>query len=187
MTDALPQPPRGIVIPPPQLSRPSIAGADWLSVDIAQVTPTTVVPAVLRQQKGHSRLKDLQGLVLKILPNVSGGSVTNTLSRLRAAGIINRSDDGWFLVKPEAAAVLYDGRLWGPQGVFQKTEIASHRRDVILHVLERFPSGLQVLQVVEQLRACDWLHAPLNKDLVKDDMEALLKARKVRRRGRTKK
>src|SRR2546427_11541970 len=96
MTDALPQPPRGIVIPPPQLSRPSIAGADWLSVDIAQVTPTTVVPAVLRQQKGHSRLKDLQGLVLKILPNVSGGSVTNTLSRLRAAGIINRSDDGWF-------------------------------------------------------------------------------------------
>jgi hypothetical protein len=91
------------------------------------------------------------------------------------------------LLKVEKAGLVRDGRLWAPPGVFAKPEMAAHRREAILHVLKHFPTGLQTVQIVEQLRNCSWLHAPVNKDLLKLDMESLLEAKKVRRRGNTKK
>jgi hypothetical protein len=135
------------------------------------------------------RAKDLVERVITHLPKASGGSVANTLSRLKTAGIIDRdqSGSGWSIVRAERAAVIHDGKVWGPAAVFQKTEVASHRREAILHVLGRFTTGLQVLQIVEHLQGCEWLHAPLNKDLVKEDMKVLSTAHKIRRRGNTKK
>lgn len=48
-------------------------------------------------------------------------------------------------------------------------------------------SGLQVDQVVEALDSCTWLHATVNKDLVKADIEELREDKKVRRVGASKK
>ena len=79
------------------------------------------------------------------------------------------------------------GICGGPREIFQKSEIAGHRRDAILHVLSNFDSGLQTRQLVEQLGRCSWVHAPVNKDLIKTDLEMLAELGKVRRRGNSKK
>lgn len=183
---------RGVIIPPPAFdSRPAGWAQEWISVELGDATPLTVVPAVLQGRKSAIRVKDLVETVTQLLPSVSGGSVTNTLARLKVAGIIDRDEagGGWLIKRPDSAAVIHDGKLWGPSRVFQKTEVASHRREAILHVLGQFTSGLQILQLVEHLQACQWLHAPLNKDLVKEDLKVLASPakRKIRRRGNTKK
>lgn len=172
--------------PPPVKSSPPGMADDWISIPFKAATPMTVVPAVLRGKKLAMRAKDVVAKALEINPSVSGGSVANTLSRL--TGLIERADDGgWLLSSGAAAAVIHDGRLWGPASVFQKTEVAYHRREAILWILNQFASGLQTLQIVEHLGSCKWLHAPVNKDLVKEDFNFLLKEGKVRRRGNTKK
>jgi hypothetical protein len=184
------KPQHGVIIPPPEVgSRPVGWAQDWIAVELADASPITVVPAVLQGKKAAVRAKDLVEKVTQLLPAVSGGSVANTLSKLKVAGIIDRDEAGagWVLKQPKAAALVHDGKLWGPATVFQKTEVASHRREAILHVLGRFTSGLQILQLVEHLQRCDWLHAPLNKDLVKEDLKVLSVKRKIRRRGNTKK
>lgn len=184
------KPQRGVIIPPPEVgSRPPEWASDWISISLEDATPITVVPAVLQGRSAPTRAKDLVERVMGLLPTTSGGSVANTLSKLKVAGIIDKDETagGWVLKRPESAAVVHDGKLWGPAGVFQKTEVASHRRYAILYLLGRFTTGLQILQIVEHLRGCEWLHAPLNKDLVKEDVKALLEKGKIRRRGNTKK
>jgi hypothetical protein len=180
---------RAVVIPPPPVkSRPPGFKDDWISVQLANATPITVVPAILQDRTAGLRATELLAKVAEVLPTVPGGSVVNTLSRLKSVGVIDKANGGgWIIKKPEAAAVLYDGMLWGPRSAFQKQEVASHRRDAILYLLGHFSSGLQIVQLVEVLGECDWLHAPVNKDLIKDDMNALLNQRKIRRRGTTKK
>jgi hypothetical protein len=53
-------------------------------------------------------------------------------------------DDGWILLEPEIAPLLAAGYLWGHSSVFQKQEVAAHRREAIILILEAYPSGLQV-------------------------------------------
>ncbi len=71
--------------------------------------------------------------------------------------------------------------------MFMKQELAARRREAVLHILKLFPSGLQNLQIVEQLETCAWLKTPLNKDLMKADIEELKKAGRVKRVGNTNK
>jgi hypothetical protein len=175
-------------IPAPELSdRPKGAAPDWIAIPTKDATVTTVALAILRAAGEPIRSRDVTERVMNLLPNSTSGSVANAGTRLVAEGLVDRSDDGWLLLKPERAAVLQDGRLWGPQGIFVKQEVAAHRREAILHVLKHFPKGLQIVQTVEELKNCLWLHAPTNKDLVKMDMKALLDVQKVRRVGNTKK
>lgn len=84
------------------------------------------------------------------------------------------------------APILFEGRLWGPANIFQKYEIADHRREAILWLLQKFP-GQQIVQIVERLQDCEWVRAPKNKDLVKADMQILEKDGLVERRGNTRK
>ena len=150
-----------------------------------EATPTSVVLAIL--QRDGVRAKDVADRVGVLLPEVSSGSVANIGSRLDKTGVIRRESGEWRLVNRDSTPVLYQGRLWGPEKVFGKTELASHRRDAIPHVLTEFKGGLQVLQILERLMACAWVHAPLNKDLLKEDVNALLNDKKIRRRGNTRK
>ena len=71
--------------------------------------------------------------------------------------------------------------------MFNKQELAAHRRVGVLHLLRLHPAGLQTTQILEQLRNCAWLHAPVNKELIQADMEFLEGQKKVRRRGNSKK
>lgn len=96
---------------------------------------------------------------------------------------INRTDSGWQLISPEETGVLHEGYLWGPRAFFHKYELAAHRRLAILHVLSFFNGGLQLRQILEWLRKCNWVHAPVNKDLLKADLEILDRDEKIRKVG----
>ena len=173
---------------PESRNPPKEAGADWIAIEPRDAIVTTVTLAVLRATNGDAlRSKDVTDRVLELLPEATSGGVANAGTRLSAERVIDRGDDGWRLLKPERAAVIHDGRIWGPAAVFSSHEIAAHRREAVVHVLKQFPSGLQMIQIVEQLKNCPWVHAPVNKDMLKLDIQALLEAKKVRRVGNTKK
>ena len=155
-------------------------GDDWISVAIDETTATSLVLAVLRQAKEPLPAKEVVEMVTHINPHIPRGSINNIGTWL-ARTIIHRTDEGWRLLDPPRAGIICDGYLWGPKGIFDKQEIAAHRREAILQILRAFPSGLQTVQFVDQLRATPWVHAPASKDLVKADMELLEGYGKVRK------
>lgn len=174
-------------VPPPERNNePQEAGPEWICIAVADATPTSVALAVMRSAGGSIRSRDVSERVVELLPNVPHGSVANIGTRLDGI-LIQRGESGWQLTKPDSAGVIHEGFLWGPPSIFGKQELAAHRRDAILHILKHFSTGLQTIQLVEQLRNCAWVKAPVNKDLVKADMEVLQDKGKVRRRGNSKK
>jgi len=173
---------------PDRLNRPENAAADWISIQVSDAIVTTVVLAILRAANGEPvRSRDVTDRVMALLPNSTSGSVANAGTRLTAEETIMRSEDGWKLAKPERAAIMQDGVLWGPVGIFAQQDVAAYRRDAVLHVLKHFPKGLQIVQLVEQLNNCAWLHTSANKDILKLDMQVLATDGKVRRIGNSKK
>lgn len=172
---------------PPQPPMPTEAKSDWIHVQEKDATPTSIALAILRGSKEPIRAKEIVARVTAILPNVVRGSINNIGSRLEESRLIDRTEEGWTLAKIESAGVIHEGNLWGPREIFQKSELAAHRRDAILHILNNFESGLQSRQILEQLNRCSWVHAPINKDLLKADLEVLFSEGKVRRRGNSKK
>jgi len=172
---------------PEQPSRPPEADSDWICIHVKDATPTSIALAILRTAKEPVRAKDIVSAVQEMLPDVRSGSIANIGSRLHGT-LIRRTDDGWTLEKAESAGVIVDGFLWGPPGIFGKQEMAAHRRDAILHILQFFPTGLQTSQIIEELKkSSSWVRAPINKELVQDDMEILDEEKQVRRRGNSKK
>jgi hypothetical protein len=130
--------------------------------------------------------KEVQREVMKLNPSLNPGSVYNIGPRLDGTSI-ERKDKTWRLIDESAAPLLYENHAWGPDSLFQKTELAAHRREVILHVLRVAPDGMMPMQIVRQLDACGLCKAPISKDLVKADLGQLAAAEKIRRIGRTKK
>ncbi|MGC2530548.1 MAG: hypothetical protein WA639_22595 [Candidatus Acidiferrum sp.] len=168
------------ILPLVRASRPEHIEEGWISVEIGDVTATSLVLAVLRQAKGPVPAKDVIEQVTRINPHIPRGSINNIGTRLDRS-LLHRTDEGWQLLNPGKAGIVCDGYLWGPQDIFDKTEIAAHRREAILQILKAFPSGLQTVQIVDQLRGTNWVHAPANKDLVKADMDLLEAHDRVRR------
>jgi hypothetical protein len=160
--------------------RPTDATDEWFSVDVKEASATGLVLAVLRRAAKPVKAKDVVELVSQLNPMIVRGSINNIGTRL-GGKLIDRGDEGWSLVDPSKAGVIYDGYLWGPKEIFEKTEIAAHRREAILTFLHAFPGGLQTVQIVDQLRNTGWVRAPASKDLVKADMELLEAQNKVRR------
>jgi hypothetical protein len=161
---------------------PAGAKSDWMWIRQEDATPTSIALATLRAARKPVRARDVIAFVTEVLPNVPRGSINNIGSRLDGK-LISRSGGSWSLIHPEKAGVFSEGYLWGPKESFQKNELAAHRRMAILHILRFFEGGLQTTQIVEQLRRCAWVHAPVNKDLLKADLSILDKQEKVRRRG----
>jgi hypothetical protein len=177
-----------ISIPPLNYPKPKDATGDWLSIDVKDAQATTVALAVLRGEGVPMRAKDVTAKVSAYLPNVTGGTLANAATRLVDEGIIERTEDGWKLLKPTEAGIIHEGRLWGTRSIFGKQELAAHRRESIIHILTYFTGGLQIVQIVEQLNSCAWMQAPANKDLLKADIEILAAdKRKIRRVGNTRK
>jgi hypothetical protein len=187
MHGAASQPTSSHIAPPEKPPMPPEAEADWIWISQEYATVTSVVLAVLRAAKGALRAKDVSERVIAILPTVPYGTVANVGSRLNDKEI-QRTEDGWKLLHPENAGVIYQGRFWGPPAIFDKFELAAHRRNAVLHILRQFPTGLQTVQILGELQKCNsWVRAPINKDLLKEDMEFLQEKDKVRRRGNSKK
>lgn len=161
---------------------PGVAERDWVSIPIKECTATSVTLAVLRNAVVPMRSRDVKNAVCGLLSSASDGVVSNIATRLRDS-LIRVDDQGWSLVALECAPVLDGEFLWGPPGIFQKQEIAAHRREAIILILERYQSGLQIVQIVDELRRLGWVKAPINKDLVKEDVQRLSEIGKIRRRG----
>jgi len=181
------QPTSSHIAPPEKPPMPPEAEADWIYIEQSEATPTSIVLAVLRAAKGPVRAKDVVERVTAIAPTVMSGTISNIGTRLNGK-VIERTEEGWRLLTPDAGGVVYKGNFWGSPAVFDKFELAAHRRLAILHILRAFRTGLQTVQILGELQKCNsWVRAPINKDLLKEDMEVLQEKGKVRRRGNSKK
>src|SRR5205823_917855 len=112
------------------------------------------------------------------------GSIANVGTRL-AGTLLDRSEEGWTLTDPRRAPLLHEGFAWGPVEVFLSYEQAAHRRLAIAHLLGQRPEGLAAGAILAALKGCWWLQVPINKDLVKLDLEALARTGRVVRQEST--
>lgn len=166
---------------------PPDVSEDWISIPADAATPTTVALALLRRADHPLRPKELVEAVGEIISDVAGGSVYNLGFRLERSGKLVKNAEGWSLARPEAAPILDEGIIWGTRESLAKQDVAAHRREAILHILRMDKSGLQTVQLVAKLHDCSWVKAPVNKDLVKADMQSLEQAGRVRQRGNSRK
>jgi len=173
------------IAPPEKPSMPSDALPDWIWIPVTDAMAMSVVTAILRTAKGPLRPKEIIERVTQVAPEIPAGTIYNVGVRLEKKGVIRRNDSGWELVDVENAGVIHKGFLWGSPGIFEKQELASQRRAALLYILGFHPTGLQIVQIVQQLKRCPWVVAPINKDLLKEDIAVLFKAGKIRRRGNT--
>jgi Fe2+ or Zn2+ uptake regulation protein len=157
-------------------------------VEARSCTPTTLIPAVIREsplplsgQQVIDRVQELNSLLNR-------GSIYNAANRLVSNGMLERSGDWKLRYEPAKTPLLQEeGTVWGPESMFQAQEKAAHRREAILYILERYETGLMVVQLVEQLKNCSWMKALANKDLVKQDVKKLFGDGKIRKVGNTQK
>jgi hypothetical protein len=174
------------IVQPDHGHRPPEAADDWISIETGDVMATNLVLAVLRSKNVPVKASDVADMVSEINADVTRGAISNIGTRLSGT-LINRTEEGWSLIDKTKAGIIRGKYFWGPNDIFEVQEKAAHRREAILHILEHFQGGLQIVQLVEQLRACSWMKAPASKDLLKADMEILQKEHKVRRIGNSKK
>lgn len=161
--------------PPPPSQPPRGATAGWIYLRIADAQETSLVLAVLARNKGTSASMTIQ-MVQALRPNVNTGTIANIGSRLEQEGIIRRDADGWWLVSTDHSFEFTREHIWGPPCAFQKQELATYRRMVILHILGLSADGQQVSQLTKILeKHCPWFSddIPVTKFLVKADMAAL--------------
>ena len=164
---------------------PPEAESDWAWIKGADASPASLVMATIRSAKRALRPRDIIERVVNILPEVPAGSIYNVGPRLEKQGILHRGEEGWALTTPESAGIIYKGYFWGPASAFTKQEQAAQRRATIIHILGFHPTGLQIVQIVQQLKRCPWVIGSINKDLLKEDVAILSEAGKIRRRGNT--
>jgi hypothetical protein len=176
---------------PQMLPRPDIVpqgmNAEWVSIPAKKAIATSLVLACLRMKGGRAKVREILDFVSEILPDVIQGTIANVGTRLVAEKIIRRDSDGWVLLNFEAAGYVLEDRYWAPAEIMLKQELAAYRREAILYILQSFKSGLQTVQIVERLRELTWMKAPVNKDLLKADMEILEADGKVKHSGNSKK
>jgi hypothetical protein len=166
---------------------PPEAEADWSWVPQNEGAPMTLIKAILRANPTPLRSTELHERIVQLGIDASLGTVSNAAVRLEGNGIIKREDGCWSLINVKEAGVIFGGHIWGPRETFTAQELAAHRRLAILQILAAKTGGLQLVQITEELRRTEWVHAPINKDLVKADMDGLLGKRKVRRIGNSRK
>jgi hypothetical protein len=161
---------------------PPEAADDWTWIPLAESSPGTLVRALLHVATGPLKSKELYEQINAMGINASLGTVSNAAVRLETQEIIRRDvGGGWVIAKPDQAGIISEGHMWGPQSIFTAQELAAHRREAIIQLLRKWSGGLQMVQLTEQLRQLDWLRAPVNKDLVKADLDRLQGENKVRR------
>jgi hypothetical protein len=109
--------PRIVVTPPEAPPRPQEAGRDWIWVPAANLTPTSLVLALLRLRGDFVSSNELFSLVTKHDPNANHGSMLNIGARLDGT-LIERSEQGWRLMDQSKAPILFKCYGWGPVNVF---------------------------------------------------------------------
>lgn len=178
---------KGFITPPIDPEARPVEAEDWIYLPIQDAAPQSIALAYLRAAAKPVRHKDLVSYITNLLPNVPSGSISNIGTRMFAEGILASTEEGWIINDPARGGILGREVIWGPPSIFSSQEVAAHRRHAILHVLRQFPGGLQVVQIVEQLKSASWVKAPVNKDALKTDIKVLVSGGKIRQRGNSRK
>lgn len=165
--------------------RPDDWTPEWLWIDASQGSLNTLVLAILREAGKSLLPRQLIQKIATIQPETVAGSIYNVGPRLDRAGKIQRDNHGWQLDDSSDVAIpiLQNGRLWGPKEAFEKYDIAAYRRQMIIDTLASEPDGLMTVQLTRKLAAADRCDTPINKDLVKVDLQVLYGKGLVRRGG----
>jgi hypothetical protein len=174
------------IAPPKPPLRPKGAKDDWIWIPVDALTETGLVLAVLASHVGAMTTKEILTAVKRLKPDAVVGTVYNVVARIKNE-LLEETDAGWKLRQPEKAPLLHDKYAWGHSEVFQKAELAAHRREVIVHLLTVSGGGLMNMQIVNQLLAPDMCRAPVTKDLVKIDLVILREQGRVRQIGNSRK
>jgi hypothetical protein len=179
--------PRISLPPPDPPPRPAEARSEWIWIPVKDVNAVRIVLGILRDSSTPLSLSAIADIVSKHQPDINPRSVLNIGPR-EDGKLLTRTDAGkWAIRERDKAPVLWEGFAWGPPEIFDKYELAAHRRIMILHLLQAMPSGLQTVQIMEHLRQLPYCRAPVSKEHVQVDMEVLHQQAKVRRIGNTKK
>jgi hypothetical protein len=163
------------VVPPPK-APPAPPGSkeDWIWVSIREMAATGLVLGILREAGTPMRSRDVRAIVQKLRPEILSGTIANIGTRLKNKEI-ETTDDGWRLINPEKAPVLFKDFAWGPVTIFIKQEVAAYRREIIKHILsqEIYRSGLQNSQLLALMTNQPGASVPLTKDILKEDINYL--------------
>ncbi len=170
-----------------RVRRPNEVEDDSIAIPIKELQATSLVRGVLKGETSPIPTKSVLQRVQRLRPDVSVGTIYNVGARLDGK-VIERSDAGWRLIYPNDAPLLRNEYAWGPASVFNnKQELAVHRRILICDLLRQSAAGLMVMQIVRQLETDSSCQAPVTKDLVKVDMQALKDEGLIRRLGNSRK
>jgi hypothetical protein len=175
-----------IVVPPPKMpARPPGWQSDWIWLPTPKLTAQSAVCAVLGAATGPLSPNDIIERCGALGVDVVKGSVMNIGTRLAGGKdpTIRRNDGQWSLLAAHKVPVLHDEHAWGAPSVFDKQELAAHRRQAVLHLLKLNSDGLQIVQITKALRECEWMRAPITKDLVKVDVQLLQQDGQAKRVG----
>jgi hypothetical protein len=153
-------------------STPSEIGENWISIEAAKASPSTIALAIMRTVGEPIKAVDLASLVANYAPETVSGTIYNMLTRNHGRGLVEETPDGWKLVKPENAGVLSGAYIWAPPDRLMQSDMALHRREAILLILEQHPNQT-AMQITRSLQSWDWVQAPASKDLIKADLLAL--------------
>lgn len=171
---------------PPPGAPPEGASPSWIWVHESRAAVTSLVLACLHQASGPITPAQIFAELGKKRIGIHKGSIANLGTRFEDEAVIRRDDDGWVLLRRDLAPVPHLGFLWGEPKIFEKTEIASYRREAVEHILRSFPGGLQIVQITDAFKDhCPWFNTdiPVSKDLIKMDMKDLEDEEIVRRKG----
>ncbi len=178
--------PRIRVSPPTSPPRPPNAKDDWIAVPICDLTSTTLLLGILRENGGPMPSKERLKKLKEYQPDTNLGSSLNVGHRLEGE-LITKTPEGWRITDPAQAPVFYKGNAWGPLGIFQPPERTAVRRMLIVHLLKATGAPLQATPILKLLQESQLWKSPVNKDLLKLDLMALKEEGKIRGTGRPKK
>ena len=162
----------GSIPPPHSPAQPKEAGDDWIHLPIKEATPTSLILAFLREHPGLVPVAEVLAYMKNVSHDAVTGSVYNALNRLAGTGVLTKEADGFALARKDDGGVIAGDYLWAPPDTLQQSEIAWHRRQAILHILQH-QGPLQVVNLINWLNGSTWVKTRSNKDVLKLDMQAL--------------
>lgn len=163
--------------------RPANVRDDWISIPIDQLSMTATVLVVLREAPKPLKFRQIVARVKKLRGKAPEGSVFNVGSRLEG-DLINKKKGDWSLIDQDRAPVFEGKRAWGPKEVFSVHDLAAHRRDMIVRILRDKPSGLTLMQLVDALSEDEECVAPVGKDILHADTQAMAKDYVIKRQNK---
>jgi Fe2+ or Zn2+ uptake regulation protein len=166
-------------------NRPEAAKDDWIAVKLNKLTAQDLVLAFLRDNAGSLAPKVLLEKIDKVKPGTQSGTVYNIGPRLIKQKILERNNDGeWVLLDPTIAPLIENEYAWGPKNIFSQQALAANRRERILQTLTEFPDGLTTMQIARSIKKEG---VSFSKELAMCDMNVLHDKGVVKRSGKHKK